>query len=288
MIEISLLRAKYESDQVLDGIDSVDDINRYAHSFYNDVANVYHSITLQRNPHRNPSGFSLSDAPIIGLLARISKLLRLGLRFYGDQNADFESVFQRPLVESILVATYLLKNGDEAVQDFRRCSFKDTLRILRDHSGGSEFSSTKPGQRVLASAREKLAIEGLDQSGFTAQKKNGWKLQGKSIYQIFRETIGSEHYPFMYGLLSESNHGSWTNSMDWCLRPNEDQTFSTYPHFHKTDVRTVAPLIHWSTPPFGLWLSRIEIEDQDLFEILDWIREFNYRIFLRFDDLYDG
>lgn len=288
MIELTDLRAKYGGEHDLEGIDSVEGINDYAHGFYCDVAGVYGFITVQRNPHRNASGFSLSDAPILGLLTRVWKLLRLILGFYEDQNADFQAVFERPLFEASVVATYLLRNGDEAIQDFRMCSYKDTLRILREHSRGSEFFNTKPGQRVLASALNKLAIEGLDQDSFTAQKKNGWRLQGKSVYQIFRETIGSDPYSFGYGMLSESIHGSWANSMDWCLRRNEDQTYSTFSDFHKPDVRTVAPLIHWSTPPYGLWINRIEIEDQDLIEILDWIRKFNYRIYLTFEHLFDG
>ena len=217
MIELSGLKTYYDDESGLERIDSVDAINDYAHGFYIEVASLYSAITLLKNLHRNPSGFSLNDAPLLGLLTRIWKLLKLSLRFYKNQNADFIAIFQRPLFEASIVATYLLKNGDEAIEDFRMYFYKDTLRILRDHHAGPDFFKTKPGRRVLALAREKLAIEDLDQDSFSVQKKNGWQLQGKNMRQIFRETIGTNQYPSMYGMSSESIHGSWNNSMDWYL-----------------------------------------------------------------------
>ena len=123
MVELSDLKAYYDDERELKRIDSVDGINDYAHGFYIEVASVYRAITFRRNLCRNPSGFSLNDAPVLGLLTRIWKLLRLCLRFYKDQNADFEAIFGRPLFEASLMATYLLRNGDEAIEDFRRCSY---------------------------------------------------------------------------------------------------------------------------------------------------------------------
>ena len=134
------------------------------------------------------------------------------------------AVFSRPLIESAIIATYLLREGDEAIEDFRRCSYKDTLRILRAHESGSEFFRTSAGQRVLRSALDELALEGLSKQSFAAQKRNRWRLQGKSLYDIFGEVAGPAEYPFVYGILSEAIHGSWNESMDWCLSRNDDKT----------------------------------------------------------------
>ena len=96
------------------------------------MAQTFRLLTLLRNPDRNPSGYGLSDAPLIGLLTRVAKLFRLVCKFYELGNGDYLSVFSRPLIESAIVADYLMPKVDEAVEDFRRCSYKDTLRIFRD------------------------------------------------------------------------------------------------------------------------------------------------------------
>ena len=124
--------------------------------------------------------------------------------------------------------TYLLREGNEAVEDFRRCSYKDTLRILCAHESGSEFFHTHAGQRVLQSAHEGLALEGLSNESFAAQKRNRWRLQGKPLYDIFSEVADPVEYPFVYGILSETTHGSWNESMDWCLSREGDGSFSAF------------------------------------------------------------
>ncbi len=130
---------KYEDQSLLDRIESLDDVNRLALTFCEDAARTYRLVTTWGNPSRDPYGYGLADAPIVGLLTRVAKLLRLICGFYKLDNGDHLAVFSRPLIESAIVATYLLQEGDEAVEDFRRCSYKHTLRILRDHECGSEF-----------------------------------------------------------------------------------------------------------------------------------------------------
>lgn len=56
--------------------------------------------------------------------------------------------------------------------DYRKCSYKDRLRILRDLEGGSAFFDTKPGQRLLKSVREKMDAEGFSKDDFGEQKKS--------------------------------------------------------------------------------------------------------------------
>ena len=149
MQEIDRIWVKYDEGRLLARVESLDHVNGLALAFGRDVAKTFRLVTLLRDPDRNPSGYGISDAPIVGLLTRVAKLLHLVCRFYEIGNADYLSVFSRPLIESAVVAIYLLREGDEAIEDFRRCSYKDTLRILRDHESGSEFFDTSAGRRVL-------------------------------------------------------------------------------------------------------------------------------------------
>ena len=279
---------KYEDQGLLDCLESLDDVNRLALTFGEDVARTYRLITLRRNPSRTPSGYGLDDAPIVGLLIRIAKLFQLICKFYRRGKSDHLAVFSRPLIESAIVATYLLQEGDEAVEDFRRCSYKDTLRILRDHESGSEFFFTPAGQRVLRSALDDLALEELSKHDFTVQKRNRWRLQGKSLYDIFSEVVDPAEYQFGYGLLSESIHGSWNDSMDWCLSRNDDDTFSAFALYHRVDARLILPLVRYATPPYVLWSDRIQIQDDSMRQTFDRIRDYSRSIYRRFDELYDG
>ena len=288
MQEIDRIWLKYEEGRFFARTESLDEVNRLALTFGNDVAQTLRLLTLLRNPDRNPSGYGLSDAPLIGLLTRVAKLFRLVCKFYELGNGEYLSVFSRPLIESAIVATYLMREGDEAVKDFRRCSYKDTLRIFRDRDSGSEFFGTAAGQRVLRSAHADLALEGLSRSSFDLQKRNRWRLQGKSLYEIFAEVASADEYPFVYGMMSESIHGSWNESMDWCLSRDDDDTFSAYALFVGVDARSILPLVRYATPPYALWIEWIELRDRSLRQTLDRIQHYARTIYFRFDKLYDG
>ncbi len=288
MNEINQIWCKYQDRGLLDGLESLDDVNRIALTFGEDVARTYRLITLRRNRSQHPSGYDLTDAPIVGLLTRVAKLFRTACKFYKLGNNDYLTVFSRPIIESAVVATYLLRNGDEAVKDFRWCSYKDTLRILRAHESGSEFFRMPAGQLVLRSALDSLALEGLSKESFAVQKNNRWRLQGKSLYDIFSEVVSPAEYPFVYGILSESIHGSWNNSMDWCLSRNDDGTFSTFALYHDVDARGVLPLVRYATPPYVLWSERIQIQDDSMRQTFDRIDNYSRKIYLRFDELYDS
>ena len=288
MQEIDRIWLKYEEGRILDSIESLDEVNRLALIFCSDVAETFRLVTLLHSPDRNLSGYCLSDAPLIGLLTRVAKLFRLVCRFYELDNGDYLSVFSRPLIESAIVATYLMREGDAAIEDFRRCSYKDTLRILRDRDSGSEFFGTAAGQRVLRSAHADLAIEGLSSSSFGLQKRNRWRLQGKSLYEIFAEVVGAAEYPSVYGMMSESIHGSWNKSMDWCLLRNDDGTFSTRGLFIGVDARVILPLVRYATPPYALWIERIALQDEPLRQALDLFQHYARTIYFRFEELYDG
>ena len=288
MNEYDRIWGKYEDAGLLEGLESLEDVNRLALTLCEDVAHTFRLITLRRNRRRNPVGYGLAEAPIVGLLTRVAKLLGLTCKFYELGIGDHLNVFSRPLVESAIVATYLLREGDEAVEDFRRCAYRHTLRILRDHESGSEFFRTPAGERVLRSALEDLALEGLSKESFAGQRRNRWRLQGKSVYRIFGEVFNQAEYPLAYGIMSESIHGSWNESMDWCLSRNDDGTFSAYAVYREVDARVILPLVRYATPPYVLWSDRIQIQDEAMRRTFDRMHEYSHSIYDRFEELYDG
>ncbi len=288
MDEIRKIVDKYDESYVRDKLLTVANINTFAHAFYKDVADVYDAITRVRNIERNPSGFDINDAPILGLLVRAWKLLKEIIHYYEQNNAEIISILERPLIEGCVVATYLLRGDDELMKDYRKCSYKDRLRILRDLDKGSPFFETKAGIRLATSVREKLALENLTVNDFADQKRNHWKINGKRFYEIFSAIHHKDLYACTYGMMSESIHGSWNESMDFCLDRNEDGRFSAFPFSHPADVRYVSPTLRFTNEPFRLWLKRIEADDKYLMDVLDWIERVNTALFRKFDDAYDG
>ena len=88
MQEIDRIWLKYEEGRILDRLESLDEVNRLALTFGSDTAQTFRLLTLMRNPGRNPSGYSLADAPVVGLLTRVAKLFRLICRFYELRKAS--------------------------------------------------------------------------------------------------------------------------------------------------------------------------------------------------------
>ncbi len=288
MNEIQEIMSRYDETYVSESLKSLEDINRFTGTFVKDVAEIYDCITRIRNIDRNPTGFSLNDAPILGLLTRIWKLLKEIVIYYEKNNAEIISILERPLIEASITAQYLLINDTSVMADYRKCSYKDRLRILRELEEGSHFFDTKAGKRLLKSVQEKMELERFTEEDFKVQKKNRWKLQGKTFFDIFKEITEENLYKYTYGMMSESIHGSWNESMDWCLQKNEGSTFSAYPFYHEADVRYICPTIKFCNDPYRLWLKRIECEDDYLTDVLDWIERVNTKIFMIFDQKYDG
>lgn len=286
MDEFDAIMEKYGGRPLIDHFESLDDINQFALQFYLDAAEIYDCFTRVKNLERNPSGYSLNDAPIIGLLVRIWKLLKEVIRYHTENNAEFIAIFERALLETAVTATYLLKHDAAVIEDYRKCSYKDRLRIMRNVKNGSPFMETKAGQRLLRSVQEKMKLEGFSESDFSEQKKNKWKLQGKSFFDIFTEIYPEEMYSCSFGIMSESVHCSWNDSMDWCLQKNEDATFSIYPFFHPADIRFITPMLLFCNEPYILWLKRIGADDAHYTVFLDWIGKQNMNLYAEFDRLY--
>ena len=287
MHELEAITQKYDADYVREQFDSLEGLNKFALTFSTDVAEIYDCLTRVRNTKRNPNGFSLDDAPILGLLVRIWKLLKEIIKYYEQNNAEIIGILERPLIEAAVTATYLMTSDTRVIEDYRKCSYKARLRILRDLESGSAFYETKAGKRLLKSVREKMAFEGLSVDDFDEQKRNRWRIQGKTFYDIFAEVEHEKLYPSSYGMMSESIHGSWNESIDWCLIRNEDGTFSPYPFYFPADVRFIAPTLRFTNRPFRLWLQRIDAYEDSFGQLLDWIERVNTALFLKFDKMFD-
>lgn len=288
MEELTKITTKYQPAYIDRCFSSMAGLHEFSVTFYKDIGDLYDALTRLRNVERNPTGFSLDDAPILGLLVRISKLVREVEKYYERDNAEMIGILERPMIEASIIAAYLMVNGTDAVTDYRKCSYKDRLRILRDLQGGSPFFDTKAGKRLLAAIREKMEFEGLTKDDFGTQKKNGWKLQGKSFREIFSEIEHDDLYASTYGMMSESIHGSWNESMDWGLVRQEDGTFSAFTDYHPADIRFMAPILNFTIRPFRMWLERIDVYDENIQGTIDWIERVNTRLFRTFDDLYAG
>src|ERR1700741_179430 len=76
MGELQQITGKYNPDYVREGLESLDSLKRFSLVFFKDVAEIYDCLTRLKNVERNPSGFSLDDAPILGLLVPITKLVK--------------------------------------------------------------------------------------------------------------------------------------------------------------------------------------------------------------------
>jgi hypothetical protein len=159
--------------------------------------------------------------------------------------------------------------------------------MIADSKKNPEFWQTKPGQRQMKSIMEKLKAEGWNIDSFEAQKKNKWKLQGKSFYKIFSEIEPEAYYKHLYGIPSEGIHGSWNDSMDYHLQRNEDGTFSTYPFYQEVDIRFVTPILKLCHDPYVMWLKRIDAEDEYLLKALEWTRRMNTKLYNSFEEAYE-
>jgi hypothetical protein len=287
MEEFNQITKKYQPDYLHEGLSSLDKLNQLALTFFKDVAAIYDCMARLKNIERNPSGFSMDDAPILGLLVRIAKLLGEVVGYYERDKADIISILERPILEAATIATFLMLHGPNVILDYRKCSYKDRLRILRDLEGGSKFLNTKAGQRLLKSVREKMDIEGFSKDDFDEQKKNRWRLQGRSFYDIFAEVEHAELYAATYGIMSESIHGSWNESLDWCLTRQQDGTYKPNLVSYPADVRFLVPTLNFTITPFRLWLQRIDCYDENARGLLDWIEKMNTTLFHRFDAMFD-
>ncbi|MCK5061296.1 hypothetical protein KAR28_01985 [Candidatus Parcubacteria bacterium] len=286
MKEIEDTIKKYYDKNIEDEISSFDKLVTFSSEFYFDVAEICDSITRIKNIERNPSGFNFNDAAILGLLIRIWKILKEVVYYYKKNNGDIIALLDRQIVEAVITAKYLLLSDEETIKDYRKCSYKNRLEIASIDPDSNLFFKTPAGKRLKKSVLEKMSAEKLTINSFKQQKKNKWKLSGKNFFEIFSSVEPEKFYKYMYGITSESIHGSWNDSMDYHLIRNSDDTFLPYPHFQQVDIRLVTPIIRLLNDPYLLWLKRIDAESDYINKAFKFINTINIKLFNSFEGVY--
>lgn len=289
MKEIQAILAKYERDYLRCLLASTPVADRLTLAFYEDVAEILDILSRMKNVERNPTGFSIDDAPILGLLIRTWKLLKLTIWIYKEESAEYAVIAERSLIEVAVIATYLLRSDKSTMEDYRRCSYRNRLKILEQVAPGGMYYHSKPGQRLLYSIREKLAREGLDENSFEKQKANGWRLGGKTFRRIFEDVMGQDLYATSYGTSSESVHGSWKDIRGYSLQWDEAQQ-GFYPLYEplRVNVGNTYMIIPFITPPFRAWAKRVQLDDPYIGEVLNYIDRLNDLLFDKYCKLLHG
>ena len=290
MKEIEEFLAKFDEDYIADLLAANPDAEPLKLIFYRDVAEILDILSRMKNVDRNPTGFSIDDAPILGLLVRTWKLLKLIVWIYEEDkdSAEHAIIAERLLLEAAVTANYLLRSDQSIMEDYRRYSFRNRFKIMQHATSGSSYYKSKPGQRLLHSIKNKLASEGLDETSFKTQIKNAWRLQGKSFRHIFEELMGKDLYSVTYGTSSESVHGSWFVVRNHSLQGDVHQGFfPLYEPIH-CNIDEVSMSVLFATPPFREWVKRVQLDDPYIVEVLDFIDRLNISLFNHHAELVYG
>ncbi|NOR63521.1 MAG: hypothetical protein GQ535_13630 [Rhodobacteraceae bacterium] len=283
MDELHEIFLKYNKIDIPEIGSDLEELHEFSSTFFRDVAEVYDILTRLKNTDRNPSGFTLVDAPILGLLVKISKLLREIVVYYKAGDANIISYLERQAIEAGVVARYLISAKPETIENYRKCSYKNRLKIFQAPENEG-FYATKAGKRLKRDVHNQFKAEGFTASSFVLQQKQRWKVDGKSVRDMF-EAIGMDTlYSNTYGFGSESIHASWGHSMNFDLRLNDDQTYSALPIEMPADIRYVAPVIEFCNPAFMCWSKRVDLDEHE--KSLKWIAGVNRHLFHAFDAVY--
>ena len=288
MNEIQAILAKYKRHYLARFLASTPEADQLALAFYEDVAEILDILSRMKNVERNPTGFSIDDAPILGLLVRTWKLLKLVVWIYKEDSAEYAVIAERSLMEVAVAATYLLRSGASTMEDYRRCSYGNRFKILEQAASGAVYYRSKPGRRLLRSIRDKLAFEGLDENSFEQQIANGWRLGGQTFRRIFENVMGDDLYGVAYGASSESVHGSWQDIRGYSL--HGDAAHGFYPLYEplRVNVGNVSMIVPFATLPFREWATRVQLDDPYIGEVLDFVDRLNVRLFDKYGKLLHG
>ena len=288
MEELQNIIAKYDRAYLARLFASTPEADHLAAVFYEDVAKILDTLTRLRNGDRNPTGFSIDDATILGLLVRTWKLLELLVWIYKEDSAEYAAIAERTLIEVAVTATYLLRSDESTLEDYRRCSYRSRFRMREHAAAGSGYYRNKAGYRLLRSINEKLAREGLDEHDFKDQIGNDWRVKGKTFHAIFKEVVGEDLYPVMYGMLSESIHGSWQDVRSFSLYGNIARGFLPLYEPLRESIGHVSMFIPFAILPFREWAARVQLDDPYIDEVLGFVDKLNRGLFKKYDNLFYG
>ena len=288
MDEIQDILAKYDRAYLEQLFASTPQADGLASIFFEDVAEILDILSRMRNGERNPSSFSIDDAPILGLLVRIWKLLKLIIWIYKEDSAEYAAIAERSLIEVAVTAAYLLRSDKATMDDYRRCSYRNRFRMLEQAASGAAYYRSKAGHRLLSSINEKLALEGLDEHSFEEQIRNDWRVQGKTFHHIFKEVMGEELYAVSYGTFSDSVHGSWQDVLAFSLRGDVAQGYSPQYEPLRESMGHVSLILPFATLPFREWVARVQLDDPYIKEVLDFVDKLNLKLFDKYGRLFHG
>ena len=288
MDEIQDIVAKYDRAYRARLAASTPEADQLALTFYEDVAEILDILSRLKNVERNPTGFSIDDAPILGLLVRTWKLLKLIIWIYKEDSAEYAAIAERSLIEVAVTATYLLRSDNATLEDYRRCSYRNRVRMREQAASGAAYYRSKAGRRLLRSIDEKLAREGLDEHSFEDQIRNDWRIQGRTFHAIFKQVVGEDLYAVSYGTLSESVHGSWQDVRSFCLRGDVARGFVPLHEPFRESIGHVSLIVLFATMPFREWAARVQLDDPYIGEVLGFIDKLNKGLFMKYDNLFYG
>ena len=288
MDEIQNILAKYDRAYLARLFASTPEADHLALAFYANVAEVLDILTRLRNVERNPTGFSIDDAPILGLLVHTWKLFELVVWIYKEDSAEYAAIAERSLIEVAVTATYLLRADKSTLEDYRRCSYRSRVRMLEQAASGSEYYRSKAGHRLLRSINEKLALEGLDEDSFEDQIRKDWRVEGRRFDAIFKEVVGEDLYAVAYGMFSESVHGSWQDVRSFSLHGNVARGFLPLYEPLRESIGHVSLIVPFATMPFREWAARVLLDDPNIEIALGFVDKLNRRLFKKYDNLFYG
>ena len=288
MEEIQAILAKYEHDYLARLLATTSEADRLALTFYEDVVEILDVLSRLKNVERNPTGFCIDDAPILGLLVRTWKLLKLVVWIYKEASAEYAAVAERSLIEVAVTATYLLRSGSSTIEDYRRCSYWNRFKILEQAASGAGYYDSKAGGRLLRSIKEKLALEGLDENSFEEQIANHWRPQWNTFRRIFEHVMGEDLYAVTYGTSSETVHGSWHDVRGYCLQGDVAHGFVPLYEPVRVNVGYVSMIVPFATMPFREWAERVQLDEPYIGEVLDFIDRLNLLLFDKCGELLYG
>ncbi|NQU05881.1 MAG: hypothetical protein HQ568_07295 [Calditrichaeota bacterium] len=162
--------------------------------------------------HSDYRGYSIDEAPIIGLFVRIFKLYDALTYHYCENHGEIVVLFKRPIFESYVTMNYLIKNGLESCRSYRMSSFASAIKHYR------HINRKKENDIQLSPIEERIMWKisnRLKENNFTFEKldKNrNWRIDGKSFKDLLRSlnNLDSEiAYNFVYSSGSSYIHGDW-------------------------------------------------------------------------------
>lgn len=283
MIKLSELQeifVKYQTISLPQIGCNVNELVKFSFAFFADVSEIYDIITRLKNTERNPSGFTLNDAPILGLLIKISKTLREMIAYYRAGDASIICLLEKQAVEAAIVAQYLLQASPHVIENYRKCSYRGRLEIL-EARGGERCFTSKLGKHLKKNIQAQLVAERLDETGFDLQKKHEWRIDGKNVRDMLTDLHVGLLYGYLYGIDTESVHASWGHSTKYDLCLNGDQTYSAGPVERSAEIQYMVPVIEVCNHAFVGWSERVQLGEHG--RSLKWITDVNQHLLHAFD-----